>query len=170
MNFNLILVIMSYILFAGSIVAIPIKRKNVMKLTGKSLITFPKKKFGYFIAVDIVAFILITILFFIRYSGFVSLVLCGCGVLGAWIIVGEAALGPIYGLYENGFVASGKFIPFDDIVTYPVFNLPKSEQKNHPDNVLVIASKRYGNMEILFDSAEICSQVVAKLKELGKIK
>lgn len=170
MDINLILVVISFILFGASLIAIPLKRKSVMALTGNPLILFPKKGYGLIIGVEIVAVVLITILFFIRYSFFVSAVLCGCGVLGAWIVVGEASLGPKYGLYENGIVAVGKYIPFDDIVTYPVFNLPKSEQANHPDNVLVIACRKYGNVEIVFDSAEVCSQVVNKLKELGEIK
>ena len=170
MDINLLLVLISYVLVGASFISIPLKRKNVMAEVGNPILLFPKKGYGFTIGVQVVAIILITILFFIRYTVFVSIVLCGCGVLGAWIVVGEAALGPKYGLYKNGIVAVGKYIPYSDIITYPVFNLPKKEQLNHPGNVLVIACRKYGNVEITFESDEICSEVVAKLRELGELK
>lgn len=169
-DYVFIIGIISYVLFIASLVFIPLKRKNVVNMAGKCLLSLPRKKYGYFIGVDVVAVVLITLIFFIRYSPLVTVVLCGCGVLGSWIIAGEAALGPKNGLYENGMIFIGKYIPYDDIVTFPIFNLPKYEQKNHPGNVLALVSGKYGSVEIAFDSDSDCQQVVRKLKELGLIK
>ena len=170
MDISLFIVSISYILIAASWFTIPLRRKRSLNESGKIILGFPKKNNKFVIFVEILSVFLVTILFFIRYGAFVSVVLCGCGVLGAWIVVGEAALGKYYGLYENGIIAVGKYIPYDDIMTFPVLNLPKNEQLNHPQNVLVIASRRYGNVEIAFESDEVCSEVISTLRKMHIIK
>ena len=164
------ILIAGYILFASSLVAIPLKRKIVMAVTGELLYGFPKKRIGFMIGVEIAAAVLITLSFFIRYTFFVTVILCGCGVLGAWIIVGEAALGKYYGLYENGIIGAGKYIPYDDILGFPVLNLPKNEQLNHPQNVLIFISRKYGNVELSFETDEICNEVITTLRKMHVIK
>lgn len=167
---NYIIVSIAYILYLIGIFTIPIKRKHVMDISGELILGFPKLKLSFTIFVEILALVLITLNIFIVYSLLVTVVLCGCGVLGAWIIVGEVALGPKYGLYENGIVAAGKFIPYDDIMTFPILNLPKYEQEHYPNNILVVASRQYGNIEIAFDSDEICAEVIATLTKMGLVK
>ena len=166
----LLIAIAGYVLFFCSLGAIPVKRKKVIDEAGECIYGFPKKRTGFMIGVEVTAFVLITLSYFIRYTFFVTIILCACGVLGAWIVVGEAALGGKYGLYENGIVAVGKYIPYDDIVTFPILNLPKDEQLNYPQNELVIASRKYGNIEIPFDSDEICREVVHLLRKMCHAK
>ena len=166
MNPNMLLVIAGYILFICGLIAIPVKQKKVMAIAGNCLYSFPKKRTGFIVGVEITAFVLITLSVLMNYTFFITMILCACGVLGAWIVVGEAALGSKYGLYDNGIVAVGKYIPYDDIVTFPILNLPKEEQKHYPQNVLVIASRKYGNIEVPFDSDEICGEVIRILRKL----
>ena len=170
MSYNVIIAIISYVLFFSSFIVIPVKRNKVNSMAGKCLYGFPRKKIVFDILVEVVAVVLITLNLFIRYSLLSTIVLCACGVLGAWIIIGELSLGKKYGLYENGIVAAGKYFPFDDIMSFPVFNLPKSEQKDCPKNILVIVSRKHGKVEIPFDSDAIGINVVNKLKEMGVIK
>lgn len=172
MDIRLIIGIISYLLVFASIISIPIKRKSIDNISGKLILGFPKNKPVMTIIVDIVSLILITSVNLIlkNYSLLIIIILCGCGVLGAWIVAGDAAMGPKYGLYENGIIAAGKFISYDDIITFPILNLPIEEQKNHPDNVLSIATRKYGLIDIVFSSEEVCNQVIKKLDELGEIK
>ena len=170
MDIYLILTIVSYILFALSIIMIPYKRNNTLKEAGNMILGFPVPPSKKTLLVQIVGFVLITIVFFIRYEILITIILCACGILGAWIVMPEAALGSKYGLYENGIIAVGKFIPYEDIMAFPILSLPKSEQMNHPQNVLTLVSRKYGKLELYFENDEICMEVIRQLRQMRVIK
>ena len=170
MDIYLLIVIVSYVLFIASIIMIPYKRSNTLNLAGSLILGFPVNSMKKTILVQVVGFILITLVFFIRYEMLVTLVLCGCGILGGWIVMPEAALGSKYGLYENGIIAIGKYIPYDDIMAFPVLSLPKSEQMNHPHNVLTIVTHKYGKLDLCFESDESCMEVIQQLRHMRIIK
>ena len=170
MDLYLVIVVISYILFLTSIIMIPYKRNNTVNQAGSLILGFPVNVIKRTVVVEVVAFVLITLVFFIRYEMLITFVLCGCGVLGSWIVMPEAALGSKYGIYEKGIIAVGKFIPYEDIMAFPILSLPKSEQMNHPQNILTIVSRRYGKLELAFESDEVCMEVIQQLRKMRIIK
>lgn len=161
---NLIFIIIAYCCIAGIYGSIPFRRKKILTVCGQKELDFAKKPGMKPIIITVLSIVLIATLFF-RDFGYAGFIIAGCAVLGVFLITKEAALLPLYGVYEKGIIASGTFIAFDDIVTFPVLNLPAEEQAHYAKNTLVVASAEKGNVELVFADEEECSKVVQLLRE-----
>jgi hypothetical protein len=70
------------------------------------------------------------------------------------------------GVYSNGIVAEGQFIPFADIVGIPFLSLPENQQALHDTGVLELVTKKRTNMQIIYSNEDECLRVIDKLIEL----
>ena len=70
------------------------------------------------------------------------------------------------GIYENGFVGNGFYLPFSEIYSIPVLvQEDDEEEKNNPSSLKVITDKK-GTVTFTYESLEECSEVIKKLKEI----
>lgn len=168
MSRNIVISIISYVIVA---ILIPVlygtSKKNVKKM-GECLLPFPKKNLVGMIAVDIAAAVLLAILIF-RNFGNMTILLAGCCILSVYIMSKDGFTQKHYGVYENGLIAPNHIIFFDDIIAFPVFELPPEEQEHYAKNTLVIVTESKGKIEIVFPTEEQCSLVVSKLKQMNVI-
>ena len=141
-----------------------IQNKQTMKKMGKNLLSFPKKNFIGMIAVEIVAIILLAILIFRDFRG-ISIV-AACCVLSVFLITRDGFNQKNYGLYENGMIVPNFVIFYEDIITFPVDQLPLEEQEHYAKNTLILVTQK-GKCEVVFEAEELCQTVKDKLKELG---
>lgn len=169
MNINLIIVIAGYVLIAGIIPYLLLKSKTDVKKMGECIYSFSKKKNYNAIAVDIVAIILLTVLFFREFSTLSTVVLAGCCVLAVYIMTKDLGNQRNYGVYEEGMIVPNNVIFYDDIISFPVFQLPAEEQEHYAKNLLVVITDSKGKSEIVFSSEEECQEVIRILKERGII-
>jgi len=97
---------------------------------------------------------------------FVNCIMCAIGVLGTEMAVQEVITAKCCGVYANGLIAEGRFIPFSDILGIPLLSLPKNKQELHDTGVLELVTKKRTNMQIIYSTEDECRRVVEKLVEL----
>lgn len=165
MDQNVIVVIISYILYILTFVSIPIRKNLVMKETGKLIYSFSQKIGTRVILIDVFSAVLIALAFLNYSNPVIRFILAACGVMGAFISTNDIIYKPMYGIYENGIISAEKYIRFEDIITFPVLNLPADELKDYPPNPLVLSTKTRGEVLIYFDSDEQSEIVQKKIFE-----
>jgi len=162
MDQNVIVVIVAYVLYGLSFASIPMRKKQVVRETGKLVYSFGQKIGTRVLLIDVFSAALIALAFLNYSNPIIRFILAGCGVMGAFISTNDIIYKPLYGVYENGIISTEKYIKFDDIITFPVLNLPAEEQKDYPKNPLVLSTKTRGEVLIYFDSNEQ-SEVIQKV-------
>lgn len=152
--------IIAYVLAVAMLIAIPIKRRKMLKTSGKCLMAFPKKEGFRNVSIIVFALALITLVYFFNYKFYVNIALCGCGVIGTYIAAKEIAFSDLYGIYENGLCASGVYIPYDQITNIiDVDNIAGVTTTLH-----VYRNKKMDSLS--FDSEQQKNIILKKLTEL----
>lgn len=166
MNIRLIMIIVSYAIFAGIILSIPLRKKLGLKKSGENVYKITGPSSFYFIGIYVVSLAVISVLWIRTFGDIMNFILCGCGILACELVTRSFSLKNVYGLYENGIIYDGVFISYDDIMGFPVLILPEDEQKNYDSKTLVIMTKTKGQKSFTFVSDEIYSEVVNKIFEI----
>ena len=137
-----------------------------MKKMGECLLKLPKKsKFGFILADAIALFLPLFLLFLdFKYQWFFL-----GSALSFYIATKDGINSGRFGVYRNGFIVPSAIIFYEDILSFPVFELPVEEQKQYAKNTLIVVTKKRGQQEIVFSTDEECEAVVQKLKETGMI-
>lgn len=169
MNRNLIIVITGYILIVFELIYLNLRSKKTVKEMGNCLFAFPKKNIWGMYGVDAVAALLLGILL-VRDFGKLNIMFAAICVMSVYLITKENGNHRYYGVYEKGLIAPSYMFFYDDIMSFPVFELPLEEQEHYAKNTLVVVTKSKGKFEIIFESEEQRTAVVAKLTELGVIQ
>lgn len=153
----------AFLLYVGTLVSIPFKKKNMQKNCGKCILSF-SRKFSYRdIAIYILAALVILLVYFFNWQLFVNIVMAGCGVFAAYTASKDITYSDLYGVYENGFCMDGVYIPFEKISSITaVDNMPD------PNSVRVILVDNKVHT-IRFSSESEKNVVLAKLKSLKVI-
>lgn len=169
MSFKLsVLIIVAICIFAidtGFILYV----KDILKYCGKKIfLTYhPKKNYRLVLfSGKIVLFMAIAVTYLTNFGLFVQIVLNSCYILADYIITREYLLNKNSGIYEHGIIQGSVFIKIDDIVTFPVLNLPKEEQESYPDYTLSVATKSKGNIDLIYKNKEERDLIVSKLVEM----
>lgn len=161
MFFSSLIISASYCAVLVLLFTIPFRRRAVVLRAGKVVWSFGKKKDllvkGIFIC--ILCALMIYVISIRRFSVFVQIAFCGTAILGVELAVRELSLYGLNGVFVNGIIYGTDFVDFDDIATFPVLQLPENEQEHYPKNVLVIATRSRGKVELIFESEEKCRQV-----------
>ncbi|MCQ2591749.1 MAG: hypothetical protein MJ188_03105 [Treponema sp.] len=169
MDNNRITVIVGLVCISTIISWLMVKGKKNAEQMGNCVYGFPKKIPVGMLAVDFMAIVFLLILLF-RDFGFMSVIFAAIAVLAVYIITRDGGNYKYFGVYEKGIIAPSALIFYEDIMTFPVFELPLDEQAHYPKNTLVVVTKTKGKQEIVFDSEEQCQKVVEELKGLEIIK
>ncbi|MCQ2575592.1 MAG: hypothetical protein MJ162_02540 [Treponema sp.] len=143
-------------------------KKNASKM-GDCLFSFPKKPSLTAIASCVLSVVLLGVLLF-RNFGYLTLILAGCCILAPYMMAKDSFSCKYYGVYEKGMIVPGFTVFYDDILAFPVFELPPEEQEHYPKEELVIVTNTKGKFSVRFASEEECNKVIENLKTLQVIK
>ena len=149
------------------IASIPLRVRFILKKAGKILVPVLEKKVLLQYVTIVISGFLIVILFF-RELGFVyDCIICLVSILGCAMSSEEICLNKKCGLYQNGLIANGHFLPLEEIYALPVLSYEKEVQDSMDPRILVITTNRQGTVNYVFSSAEEKLQVqngILKLK------
>lgn len=163
MNINTIFAIISYILIAVVLLYFPLYKKNILVKLGKCHVDKKKKKSILSVFIYVLCFVMVLIELFRDLGLTLNFLISGCAVLGVYIITKEIVLYSINGIYEKGLVCNSEVVLYDDIMSFPVLQLPKDEQKNYDPSFLVISIGRKDNINLSYESEEECKIVLDQI-------
>lgn len=166
MNIRLIMIIVSYVLFAAILISIPFRKKFSLKKAGKLNYKITGPSSIYFAGIYIISLAVISIMWIRNFGDIMNFILCGCGILACELVTRSFSLKNVYGLYENGLIYDGVYISYDDIIAFPVLILPEEEQKNYDSRTLVLITKSKGQKSFTLISEEEYATVIGKIFEI----
>lgn len=164
---RMVMVIVSGIIYGLILVSVPFRVKYVMKRSGKLIVSTAKKNIMFQIVSVILSGALLGILFFRELGFFSDLIICLVAILGSAMGSEDGALSGKNGLYENGLIGNGHFLPLSEIVALPALSYSKEEQEALNQNVMMVTTESKGTVNYLFDSAEEKKLVENELLKLN---
>lgn len=137
--------------------------RKVKKICGECILLFAKYSAVKDIVISVGSLLVIGLIYFFDYKFYVDIAIVGCGVVANFIAMKDFHIGPLRGIYENGFCYDGIFITFESLNELTVID-------NNPSNPFgVNALLKNGKTEILhFESEEMKNLYLKKIKELKK--
>ena len=156
------ILMISYCAVLILLLSIPLRRRAIMLRAGSRIFEIKHRKSAFFKTLFIV-FLCAVLIFVIQsryFSIFVDIAFCGTAVLGVEFAARQFSLMSLCGAWQNAVIVDTEVVLYDDIVVFPVLQLPPSEQKNYSPNVLVVETKSRGTVNLIFSSEEICKKVL----------
>ena len=162
MDITFILLLISYCASLVILLSIPLRRRAVLLRAGRRIVEIKAKKRAFFKTLFIVLLCwLIIFVVKIRYfSVFVEIAFCGTAILGIEFAARQFSLMTLNGAWQNALIVDSEAVLYDDIAVFPVLQLPASEQKNYPKNVLVIETKSRGTVQLIFKDENLLNKVL----------
>lgn len=167
MNTKIIIAVAAYIFLMADIATIPFRSKKLMTSAGNLKMALKNRSKAYFYAMYAFAFILPAIILFRNYSLAYNLMFALVAVMGAELTSRDFITKGKYGIYENCAIVNGITVFFNDIVTFPILNLPEDEQEKYDHANLVAATKSKGNVNLVFANIEECQAATKLIRELS---
>lgn len=153
----------AYVLLAATL---PLRRAKMLRKAGERELPVKPRMLKFAVVVLVCCPLLILLVLFRDMGIFVNCIMCAIGILGTEMAVREVMTSKCSGVYANGLVAEGQFIPFADILGIPFLSLPKNQQDVHDTGVLELVTKKRTNMQIIYSNEDECRRVIEKLVEL----
>lgn len=163
-----IIILICYIIMAAIVPSLLIINKRTLKAMGACLLKLPRKSAIGVIVIDVIAILLPLLLFFRDYKN-MNFLFTSCSIIAFFIMTKDGFNKKNYGVYQKGLIAPSAVFFYEDILGFPVFELPPEEQAHYAKNTLIVVTKKASRQEIIFSSDEECRAVVEKLKEIGVI-
>lgn len=163
---TLIIVIVSFCTYAALIAFMPLRKARMLKNAGRYEMPVKPRMLKFAIIV-LVCCPLLILLILIRDMGLMTnCVMCGVSLLGTEMAVREVLTAKCSGVYTNGLIADGHFIPFSEIFGIPFFSQTDEQQELHDTGVLDLVTKRKTNQQIIYSTEDEFRRVVEKILEL----
>ena len=163
-----IIIIACYVIMAAVIPYLLITNRITLKKMGECVLKLPRKSIAGVIVIDVIALVLPAILI-IRDFRNMNYVFAACSILAYLIMTKDGFNRKNYGVYQNGLIAPSAVVFYEDIIGFPVLELPPEEQENYSKNTLVLVTKKSSHLEIFFSSEKECREVLEQLRQIGII-
>lgn len=155
-----------YLAYIAMLLLLPLRMKKRLALAGGKVLALAGQVSRTYIAVLIVAPLLVTFVMLHGMGPLMDLVFCLCAVLAVYIAQSEALCRKNSGVYQKALVADGKMHFLSDIEALPTLAWEES-----PDNTLEILSKDGNSVRIAFaDKEERRAAVEAMLSLQARLK
>lgn len=158
-GFNLISAV-SAVLYFLILVFVLIKTKVMVKSAGKIIISFKKKNILFQILTMIFSALLVFIIGVKSLGVFTDSVVCLVALLGCFMSFNEILANGFCGLYENGLIGNGHFLPFEKILALPLLSASKeggTSEFSSPEinpRILLVKTERNSAEQFIFSSEE----------------
>lgn len=167
MNIKIPLIIITYLLLSADIISSIPRSKKIMSQAGKLLLPVKNRSKIFFMGNYLWALFLPFILLIRDFRPAYEIIFCLVSVAGAEMNTRDFITKGQYGVYENCVIANGVTVFFDDIVTFPILNLPEEEQEKYDHANLVVATKSRGNENLVFSSPEECARATEIIRKIS---
>lgn len=148
-------------------------RKTVSLKTGDLVLKTSVPKNSKAVVVLVLCWALVIFSLITKSTTFICCLMCIVSCLAYYITVREIVYAKLNGIYKNGLVGNGKFIPFEKIQTFPDTSWKEPEMQNTISLAIQLKSEKQNKDTLIFiDYASIVEyvKVVNTLKELKQNK
>ncbi|MCF0242434.1 MAG: hypothetical protein HUK25_07335 [Treponema sp.] len=166
-NYKLILLIITLTALLVDIGSLKFRSKKILAQAGALKMELKSKVKILFIVIYLFCFALPVVMFFKDFNILYSITFCLVAVLGCEVTTKDCAMLGKNGIYENCIIQGEIIIFYDDIVSFPILELPEEEQTSYDHSILVVASRLKGNVNVIFQSEEECSAATKLIRELS---
>ena len=170
---KIIFAALSALYFIVQLFFIKLWRKSVSLKTDSLVLKTSVPKNSKAIIVLILCWALVVFSLITKSTTFICCLMCIVSCLAYYITVREIVYAKLNGIYKNGLVGNGKFIPFEKIKTFPDTSWKEPELQNTISLAIQLKSEKQKKDTLFFiDYASIVeySKVVNTLKELKQNK
>lgn len=168
MNTNLFFfIIIPFIFMAIISIGMPFYRLKVMKEAGEKKLSFIRSGKMITIITYVIAYLLFVLSIMFNF-GRLNFIIPYCAVIGLYVATKDGTFRPVNGAYENLMIIGTDILRYDDIISLPVEELPPEERANHPDNVLVVVTRKHGKRQLTLNNANELAELLLILKEKMK--
>mgnify|MGYP007101834934 FL=1 len=157
------LCVASYVLYAALLLTFPLRLKNMQNSAGKLVLSLKQKTSKSYIAIFVIAPVIITLILLLSFPLTTQIVICACSVLAVHIVVKELLSRKIAGVYENALIFDGKHILLSDILSLPTL----AYEEDASVCTLKIVTKQEGEFFITFATSEERQNTVQCLLSLN---
>ena len=171
MNYvSLVLRIASLAAIAMLAATIPMRKKKLDAKLGKCLIPLTQKKSTLFVAVLVLAPLIIVFQWFRVFQFYIQVILCLSAVLAVELAVRDKVLGSKCGVYENALIVDGRLLMKEDITALPTLEYEKESESFNSENgdfyrkALQIVTEKSGVIFVGFSSEEERNSAVEIIK------
>ena len=153
---------------------IPLRKKNIDKKLGTCLLPLSKKKTVLFLAVLILAPLIIVFQWFRTFAFYAQLILCLSAVLAVELAIRDKVLGSKCGVYENAIIVDGRLLMKEDIRALPTLDYEKDSESFNGENgdfyrkALKIVTEKSGVIFVGFASEDERNDAVEIIKKWVK--
>ena len=163
---RIIILICSLLVYFGIIFTIPLRRKAILKRAGNLIFLVKCKSIIVQILIIVCCGLILAILAY-RELGLVGdIVVCLVSILGVAMGASELSLYKNCGIYENGIIGNGFYLPYSEIYSIPVLSQDNSDLKDNSSTLLKVITDKKGTVSFSYDNPEEFKQVVEKLSEI----
>lgn len=148
------------------LVSIPLRIKSILKRAGKCVLRIKGKNFVIQILIIISCGGILALLGFRELGAVGDSIVCLVAILGVAIGSEEAGLFRHCGIYENGIISGGRYLPLSEIYSIPSLNLSEEEQKSNESSALKLITEKKGTVTFVYESPEERREVLEKILEL----
>lgn len=150
----------SYAIASFLLFMLPVRIWRLTKKIGECLLPFTRRKNPLYIAIIVLAVIMLVVVRFQEFSLVVAIVLHGTALLGLEISLREIIYRKMAGVYENFLIVDGRLLIRKHILAFPTL-----EYEQTPSQSLEILTKKNGTITVHFDSELERSKAVSVLSE-----
>lgn len=158
-----IITICAICIYIVILITTPFRGKYIQKKAGKQILAVHNKPVALPIFIIVLSGALIILLSIKKleplYTGIISVV----AILGAAFGTEEAALHNKCGVYENGLIGEGHFLPLKEIYAIPELSYTEEERKQKDGRVLHITTDRHGSISFAYKTPEERKAVIDAL-------
>jgi len=139
---------------------IPVRKKKLDAKLGKCLIPLSRKKSTLFLAILVLAPLIIVFQWFRVFAFYIQVILCLSAVLAVELAVRDKVLGSKCGVYENAIIVDGRLLMKEDIRALPTLEYEKESEAFNGENgdfyrkALQIVTEKSGVIFVGFSSEE----------------
>lgn len=157
MNANAILRYVAYAAYIILIATWPLRKKKIVSDLGNCVLATSRKTNALFIVVIVCAPLLIVLTRFRDFGLTINAVLAVSALLAAEVSIRDRIFASISGVYQNGIVVDGRYLPYDQIKALPTLGYDEeaeAEQNELYERALKIVTEKSGVVYVGFASKE----------------
>lgn len=160
---QLIITICAICIYSIILLTTPLRGKYIQKKAGKQILAVHKKSIVLPIFIIILSGALILLLCIKKLEPIYTGIICIVAILGAAFGTEEAALHNKCGVYENGLIGEGHFLPLKEIYAVQELSYTEEERQQKDERVIHITTDKHGSISFAYKTPEECKAVIDAL-------
>ncbi|MGP1367737.1 MAG: hypothetical protein ACTTKX_00590 [Treponema sp.] len=159
--------IVSPLIYIFIVVSMPLRRKFILKRAGNRILAVNKKNTILPVLIMLSCAVLMAIIQIKKLGTTTDIIVLLIATLGAAMGSSEISLNGSEGVYTNGLIGSGHFLPLSEIYALPAYDELQKNPTDFNHKVLKIVTDRRGAVSFFYSTPEECKSVIEALVKLS---